>query len=316
MDELLSVENLTVRFRRGDVVTTPVREVSFALAAGKRLAIVGESGGGKSMTALALTGLSPTDRAERSGRVRFLGRELLALPADELRGLRGRGGIAYVFQDPAAALNPVMRIGAQIAECLDGPSAGRRREIVRLLGRVGLPDPEAAARAYPCAFSGGMQQRAMVAMALAGRPRLLVADEPTTALDVTTQRQVLDLVEQLVRESGMSLLLITHNLGIVAGRADRVAVMYAGQVVETGPVAEVLRRPWHPYTAGLLAAVPRLDGPRDRPLAGIAGSVPSPDAWPAGCAFQDRCPRQDDTCRQPPPVRDDGAGRQARCWRP
>jgi oligopeptide/dipeptide ABC transporter ATP-binding protein len=208
-----------------------------------------------------------------------------------------------------------MRIGAQIAECLDGPSAGRRREIVRLLGRVGLPDPEAAARAYPCAFSGGMQQRAMVAMALAGRPRLLVADEPTTALDVTTQRQVLDLVEQLVRESGMSLLLITHNLGIVAGRADRVAVMYAGQVVETGPVAEVLRRPCHPYTAGLLAAVPRLDGPRDQPLAGIAGSVPSPDAWPAGCAFQDRCPRQDDTCRQPPPMREIGTKRHVRCWK-
>ena len=314
MESLLQVEELGVRFRRDGIVTTPVRGVSLDLAAGERLALVGESGCGKSMTCLALTGLAPTDRAERTGRALFMGRDLLTLDPAGLRALRGRDGIAYIFQDPAGSLNPVMRIGVQIEECLSGSRRARMEEAVRLLGRVGLPDPERAARVYPGALSGGMQQRAMVAMALACRPRLLIADEPTTALDVTTQRQVLDLIDRLAHENGMAVLLVTHNLGLVAGRADRVAVMYAGQVVETGPVAEVLRTPRHPYTIGLLAAVPRLDAPRDRKLVGIPGTVPAPDRWPPGCAFEPRCEKRMEKCMQSPPVVDAEGRRQTRCW--
>jgi peptide/nickel transport system ATP-binding protein len=314
MEPLLHVEELGVRFRRDGVLTTPVRGVSLDLAVGERLALVGESGCGKSMTCLALTALAPTDRAERTGRAFFLGSDLLTLDPAGLRALRGRDGIAYVFQDPAGSLNPVMRIGEQIAECLDGPRRARLDEAVRLLARVGLPDPERAVRVYPGALSGGMQQRAMVAMALACRPRLLIADEPTTALDVTTQRQVLDLIDELACETGMAVLLVTHNLGLVAGRADRVAVMYAGQMVESGPVADVLRTPRHPYTMGLLAAVPRLDAPRDRRLVGIPGTVPSPDRWPPGCAFEPRCEKRMEKCSCPPPVVDAADGRQTRCW--
>jgi len=313
MNALLQVEDLTVQFRRDGVITMPVRGVSLSIAAGERLAVVGESGCGKSMTALALTALAPTDRAVRGGHAWFLGRDLLALPPAELRTLRGRQGLAYIFQDPAGSLNPVMRIGDQIAECLDGTRQERLAAAARLLERVGLPDPVRALRAYPCAFSGGMQQRTMVAMALACRPRLLIADEPTTALDVTTQRQVLDLIDELGRETGMAVLLITHNLGLVAGRADRVAVMYAGQVVECGPVADVLRSPRHPYTVGLLAAVPRLDAPRGQALAGIPGTVPAPDCRPTGCAFAPRCICCTDRCSAPPPLV--AAGRhQVRCW--
>ena len=313
MKSLLHVEELGVRFHRDGVVTTPVRGVSFDLAAGERLALVGESGCGKSLTCLALTGLTPTDRAERTGSVFFRDQDLLNIDPAGLRALRGRDGIAYVFQDPAGSLNPVMRMGEQIAECLSGTRRVRLAEAVNLLARVGLPDPERAARAFPGALSGGMQQRAMIAMALACRPRLLIADEPTTALDVTTQRQVLELIDRLAYDTGMAVLLVTHNLGLVAGRADRVAVMYAGQVIESGRVTEVLRTPRHPYTAGLLAAVPRLDAPRDRKLTGIPGTVPSPDAWPAGCAFEPRCAQRMAVCSQPPPVVD-AAGRQVRCW--
>jgi len=314
MEPLLHVENLSVRFRRDKVVTEPVRGVSLSIAPGERLALVGESGCGKSLTCLALTGLSPTDRAERTGRVFFSGRDLLALNSADLRAVRGRDGIAYVFQDPTGSLNPVMRIGDQIAECLEGPRRSRWAAAAQLLGRVGLPEPERAVQAYPCALSGGMQQRAMIAMALACRPRLLIADEPTTALDVTTQQQVLDLIDELARETGMAVLLVTHNLGLVAGRADRVAVMYAGQVVESGLVTDVLRGPRHPYTAGLLAAVPRLDGPRDQNLTGISGTVPSPDAWPTGCAFEPRCALHMEKCTAPPPVAEADSGRLVRCW--
>ncbi len=316
MDALLQVDCLGVRFRRNGVLTTPVRGVSFSIAPGEQLALVGESGCGKSMTCLALTALSPTDRAERTGRVWFNGCDLLSLDEDGLRAVRGRDGIAYVFQDPAASLNPVMRIGDQIAECLTGPGGARRAEAVRLLARVGLPDPERAAGSYPCALSGGMQQRAMVAMALACRPRLLIADEPTTALDVTTQRQVLALIASLARENGMAVLLVTHNLGLVAGQSERVAVMYAGQVVEMGPVAQVLRTPRHPYTAGLLAAVPRLDAPWGGVLTGIPGTVPSPDRWPGGCAFEPRCEKRRMQCGQPPPNHETADQRQLRCWLP
>ena len=243
---MLSVENLAVSFFRDGVETTPVRSVSFTIQPGERVALVGESGCGKSLTALSLGRLSPTDRAHLSGRVVFEGIDVLQASSAVLQQVRGKG-IAYVFQDPSASLNPVMRIGAQVAENMVGVS--RSEQTLRchdLLARVGLPDPARAARAYPCELSGGQQQRVMLAMALAAHPKLLVADEPTTALDVTMQRQVLDLMDDLAAEYRMAILLITHNLGLVAGRMDQVHVMYAGQIVESGPVVDVLARPPHP----------------------------------------------------------------------
>lgn len=311
---LLQVENLSVAFRQDGYETVPVRSVSLAVAQGERVALVGESGCGKSLTALALTRLSPTDRARCGGSVVFEGADIMKMGARQLSDLRGRG-IAYVFQDPSASLNPVMRVSDQIKECLH--DMGRKRKdaaVLRLLAQTGLPDAARAARAFPCELSGGQQQRVMLAMALAARPKLLVADEPTTALDVTTQRQVLDLLESLAAANGMAVLLITHNLGIVAGRASRVYVMYAGEVAETGPVSEVLARPAHPYTRGLLAAVPMLDTPRDAPLKDIPGTVPSADCWPAGCAFAPRCAQAMPRCSQEPPPEQKEAGRMCRCW--
>jgi len=311
---LLQVENLTVTFRQDGVVTSPVRSVSLTVRAGERVAVVGESGCGKSMTALALSRLSPTDRARLSGRVLFEGTDTLTLGSRALTRVRGHG-IAYVFQDPSASLNPVMRVCDQIAECLpDMNRAGRLATIIDLLGKTGLPDPARAARAFPCELSGGQQQRVMLAMALAARPKLLVADEPTTALDVTTQRQVLNLIDALADANGMAVLLITHNLGLVAGRMERVYVMYAGQVVETGAVADVLALPRHPYTRGLLAAVPMLDAPRDTPLQDIPGTVPSPDAWPVGCAFGPRCADAEPRCLTDPPPETAAGERMHRCW--
>lgn len=243
----------------------PVRGVSFDIPKNGRVALVGESGCGKSLTALALGGL--VDRAEISG-------EILGKPC-----------ISYVFQNPMQSLNPVMRVGRQIEEA--GPLDG-------LLAAVGLP-PETA-RKYPCELSGGQQQRVMIAMALARRPELLIADEPTTALDVTTQREVLDLIYRVADERKMAVLLITHNLGLVSRYSKTVNVMYAGEIVECGEVTEVLKHPRHPYTQGLIAAVPRLDAPKDAPLQDIPGTVPAPWAWPSGCAFHPRCPKARPEC--------------------
>ncbi|MEI7901298.1 MAG: ABC transporter ATP-binding protein [bacterium] len=311
---LLQVENLAVTFRQEDVETTPVRSVSLTVRAGDRVAVVGESGCGKSLTALALTRLAPTDRARLSGHVRFEGTDTLALDNRMLTRIRGHG-IAYVFQDPTASLNPVMRVCDQIAECLpDRRRADRLAATLALLTKTGLPDPTRAARAYPCELSGGQQQRVMLAMALAARPKLLVADEPTTALDVTTQRQVLDLIDELAAAHSMAVLLITHNLGLVAGRMERVYVMYAGQIVETGAVTDVLIHPRHPYTRGLLAAVPLLDAPRNTPLQDIPGTVPSPDAWPIGCAFAPRCADAEPRCQTGPPTETAPGGHTFRCW--
>jgi peptide/nickel transport system ATP-binding protein len=311
---LLQVEDLAVTFRQEGVETFPVRSVSLVLQAGERVALVGESGCGKSLSALALTRLSPTDRARLAGRVLFEGVNTLALASDALTRIRGRG-IAYVFQDPSASLNPVMRISDQIGECLSRlPRKARADAAAELLRRTGLPEPARAARAYPCELSGGQQQRVMLAMALAARPKLLVADEPTTALDVTTQRQVLDLIDELADAFGMAVLLITHNLGLVAGRTRRVYVMYAGQVVETGAVADVLSDPRHPYTRGLLGAIPRLDAPRGAPLLDIPGTVPPPDRWPDGCAFAPRCSEATPRCHTEPPPETAGGERACRCW--
>lgn len=295
---LLEVKNLRIAFRLEGRETVPVRDVSFSVPEHGRVAIVGESGCGKSLTALSLARLSPTDRARISGETKFSGR------------------IAYVFQNPSDSLNPVMRIAEQIREALpkDMHKKEQNARIVELLARTGLPDPVRAAHAYPCELSGGQQQRCMIAMALAATPDLLVADEPTTALDVTTQKQVLELIDSLAAETGMAVLLITHNLGLVAGRMDEVNVMYAGRIVESGPVLEVLSSPRHPYTKGLLAAVPALDAPRDAPLADIPGTVPPPDAWPDGCAFWPRCASVQKRCskEQPPECVKDG--RRCACW--
>jgi oligopeptide/dipeptide ABC transporter ATP-binding protein len=292
---LLQVNKLSVSFLREGHVTRPVRDVSFHVCAGERVALVGESGCGKSLTALSLARLSPTDRARLSGSIVLNGEELVGKSEKELLAVRGRG-IAYVFQDPSASLNPVMRLGAQIVEALPPGHPDPVAVVQRLLARVGLPDPARAFRAYPSEMSGGQQQRVMLAMALAARPKLLVADEPTTALDVTTQQHVLDLIDELAREFQMAVLLITHNLGLVAGRMERVNVMYAGNIVESGRVEEVLSRPRHPYTRGLLAAVPRLDAPRGEHLCDIPGTVPSPDALPEGCAFGPRCTDAQEAC--------------------
>ena len=310
---LLEVEGLSVTFRTPTGDVTPVPEVGFTVGPGERVALVGESGCGKSVTALSLTGLPPADRARRRGKVLFEGRDLLGDP-EALRAAR-RQGIAYVFQDPMASLNPVIRVGRQIAENL--PPMGRderRARIVGLLRDVGLPDPERAYGAFPCELSGGQCQRVMLAMALAAEPRLLIADEPTTALDVTTQRRILELMTKLAAERGMALLLITHNLGIVAAYMQRVYVMYAGRVVESGPVADVLRDPRHPYTKGLLAAVPSLRA--DRPqLQDIPGTVPPPNRFPPGCAFAPRCALAAEACGAAvPELRTEGA-RCVRCCR-
>lgn len=288
MKMLLEVENLHVRFGACEVV----RGVSLSVRAGECVALVGESGCGKSMTSLSITRLPPTDRAVISGTVRFRGK-VIAGPTR---------GIAYVFQDPMASLNPVMRIGAQIDEAFE--TAGKRHGNAEdLLASVDLPNPKGILRSYPCELSGGMCQRVMIAMALAGEPELLIADEPTTALDVTTQADVMNLIGRIVRERGMSLLLSTHNLGLVAGRCDTVNVLYAGQVVETGPVAEILQAPRHPYTRGLIRAVPRIEDGRANQLRDIPGTVPSPAeiASLRGCAFAPRCPNATASCRDTMP---------------
>ncbi len=303
---LLQVSNLSVTFMREGQVTRPVRCVSFDVHAGERVALVGESGCGKSLTALSLVRLSPTERARLSGSILLNGEELLGKSDKALSAVRGRG-IAYVFQDPSASLNPVMRIGAQIVEALPPGTSDSTAYVKGLLARVGIPDPVRAMRAYPSEMSGGQQQRVMLAMALASRPQMLVADEPTTALDVTTQQHVLDLIDELAHDFQMAVLLITHNLGLVAGRMQRVNVMYAGSVVESGRVEEVLSCPRHPYTRGLLAAVPRLDARRGEHLCDISGTVPSPEALPAGCAFGPRCPDVQEACRTTePPCQTDG----------
>ena len=301
MDEpLLKVKNLEICFKREGSVTQPVRSLSFTVNQGERVAIVGESGCGKSLTALSLTRLPPTDRAEVNGDIFFDGKKIKT--AADFKNIRGKD-IAYVFQDPGSSLNPVMRVQNQISECLPRSSNDQQRSIILdLLERTGLPDPTRAASAYPCELSGGQQQRIMLAMALAAKPKLLIADEPTTALDVTTQQQVLDLIDELAAVTGMAVLLITHNLGLVAKHMSRVNVMYAGNMVESGDVTQVLSEPVHPYTCGLLGAVPMLDTPRGTQLQDIPGSVPAPDNWPPGCAFAPRCSRATEQChiKQPP----------------
>ena len=296
---LLSVRDLRVTFtRRGRAPVHAVDGVSFDVRAGEVLGLVGESGSGKSVTSLAVTGLLPPRGVAVSGQALLDGQDLLTMPRTALADLRGKD-VAMVFQDPMTSLNPVVPVGLQITEVLrrhTGASrAAAREQAVELLGRVGIPDPRRRVREFPHQLSGGMRQRVMIAIAMACSPRLLIADEPTTALDVTIQAQVVELLRELVREQGTAMLLITHDLGVVAGVCDDVTVMYSGRVVERAERRELSARPRHRYTAGLLASVPRLDVRQER-LTPIPGTPRDVLPWSSGCAFAPRCAARDDAC--------------------
>ena len=314
---LLHVEGLVTSFPGAGGTRLPVVDrVDVAVARGEAVALVGESGCGKSMTALSILGLVPKPGRIDAGSVRMAGRELRGLPVTALRRVRG-AEIAMIFQEPATSLNPVQTVGAQVVEAITlhesvARGAARRRAL-GLFEQVGIPDPGARFVAYPHQLSGGLKQRVMIAIALAARPQLLIADEPTTALDVTIQAQILELLRGLARETGTAILLITHDLGVVNEIADRVAVMYAGRIVEEGTRAAVLGAPRHPYTQGLLRSMPARAAPGER-LAEIPGVVPAPDMWPSGCRFADRCVLVMDMCRAREPERTSfGANAAARC---
>ncbi len=299
-DPLLQVENLHVHFPTREGLVKAVDGISLAIDRGETLGIVGESGSGKSVAMLTVMGLVGGDVARVSGRAVFRGDDLLALSRDRMRRLRG-SRIGMIFQDPLTALNPVLRVGDQIAEVFEVHRGATKRDgreaAVGLLEKVGIPQPRERAAQYPHEFSGGMRQRAMIAMALALEPDLLIADEPTTALDVTVQAQILDLIERMQHELSMAVILITHDLGVVAEHCDRIAVMYAGRIVETGVDRDIFYRPHHPYTWGLLQSIPRLDQRRDEPLRPIEGHPPSLIHVPSGCAFHPRCGYAMDVCR-------------------
>ena len=303
---LLEVSDLSVVFaRKGERPVTAVDGVSFSIDAGEVVGLVGESGCGKSVTSLAIMGLLPSRGVRIGGRAEFDGMNLLELDQDTLRDIRGRD-VAMIFQDPLSSLNPVIPIGVQVTEVLErhrgmkGEAA--RREAASLLDRVGIPDPKRRLKEYPHQLSGGMRQRALIAMAVACAPRLLIADEPTTALDVTIQAQILELLKELVRDSGTALLMITHDLGVVAGMCETINVLYAGRVVETAPRRVLFRDHRHPYTVGLLGSIPRLDSPRGERLNPITGSMRDVLPWPEGCAFTPRCFNAVDACVGEPPA--------------
>jgi oligopeptide/dipeptide ABC transporter ATP-binding protein len=294
---LLEIKNLQLDFQSGESSLRAVDGVSLAIHSGETVCLVGESGCGKTVTALSIARLVPAPPAKYvGGEILLNNRDVLKMSPRELRGIRG-GVVGYVFQEPSASLNPVVRIGKQIKESLKlhRPEKATDEEVIRLLKLVRIPAPESRLSNYPFEMSGGMQQRVMIAMALASEPKLLVADEPTTALDVTIQAQILELLLDLKQRLGMSILLITHNLGIVGEIADRVAVMYAGQIVELAPARELLRRPLHPYTQALMNSVPKLSGGATR-LSAIPGNVPRIGNFPPGCRFYPRCPSAKPEC--------------------
>jgi peptide/nickel transport system ATP-binding protein len=318
---VLAVRGLRTSFRTARGRLAAVDGVDLELFAGETLGVVGESGCGKSVTALSILRLLPEPPARiEAGEVLFEGRNLLELSQAEMRELRGNR-IAMIFQEPMTSLNPVFRIGDQIGEAIDVhrdvSRAEREARVIELLELVGIPEPRKRARDYPHQLSGGMRQRVMIAMALANDPAVLIADEPTTALDVTIQAQILELIDELKRRFRMAVLLITHDLGIVAESAQRVAVLYAGRVVETGPVAAIFTAPQHPYTAGLLAALPSAHTRPGELLNVIPGRVPDLVARPSGCSFRDRCPRALEVCaRIDPPLEPGPAGHPAACHNP
>ena len=319
MTALLDVRDLRTHFTTDDGEFPAVDGVSFSVEAGRTLGVVGESGCGKSVTSLSIMGLVPNPPGRiQGGSIRFEGRELIGASKRDMQDLRGNG-IAMIFQEPMSSLNPVFTIGEQIVEgLLRHRPIGRAQATERaleMLRKVRMPAPEQRFHEHPHKLSGGMRQRAMIAMALACEPRLLIADEPTTALDVTIQAQILDLMRTLQRETGTAIILITHDLGVVAEVADEVVVMYAGRVVERAPVGSLFDAPQHPYTIGLLGSIPRLDGQRTR-LASIEGQVPSPLRRPSGCSFAGRCPFADAHCRAAvPELREVGAQHLSACWK-
>ena len=319
---LLEIKDLQLDLGRGPNALRALDGVSLTIDGGETLCLVGESGSGKSLTALSIARLVPSPPGHYvGGEILLEGRDVVEMSASDLRNVRG-GVVSYVFQEPGASLNPVFRIGGQIKETLKlhRPEWATTAEVIRLLKLVGIPAPESRIRNYPHEMSGGMQQRVMIAMALASQPKLLVADEPTTALDVTIQAQIIELLHDLKRRFGMAMLLITHNLGIVGDLADRVAVMYAGQIVETAPARDLLKRPLHPYTQALIQSVPEL-GARSERLVAIPGAVPQLGAVPPGCRFHPRCRKARPDCSgAPPELVEVRPGCEVRCpywgWKP
>lgn len=318
---LLSVRDLRVTFQRsGEKPFVAVDGVSFDVRPGETVGLVGESGCGKSVTSLAIMGLLPRRGVAVEGEVSFQGTNLLTQPAEKMRDRRGRD-LGMIFQDPLSSLNPVISIGIQVTEVLErhrGLSRRAAMPIARdMLDKVGIPDPDRRLKDYPHQLSGGMRQRALIAMALACQPRLLIADEPTTALDVTIQAQILALLKELVQDTGTALVMITHDLGVVAGLCDRVNVLYGGKIVERGHRHPLFASPRHPYTAGLLASIPRLDAPRGERLTPIPGSVSDNLPWDHACAFAPRCPNALEVCREVrPELLDDDGDRALRCHNP
>jgi oligopeptide/dipeptide ABC transporter ATP-binding protein len=316
---LLDIDGLGVAFPSDRGPVHAVRDVRLTLRRGEVLAVVGESGSGKSVTAMTLLGLTRGPGTVITGSATFDGIDLIGASDPQLRAIRGKR-IAMVFQDPMSSLNPVMRIGDQIAEQIrvhEGlGKADARRRTIEALTEVGIPRAAERVDSYPHEFSGGMRQRVMIAMALSCGPELLIADEPTTALDVTVQAQILDLILRLRDERGMSVMLVTHDLGVVAETADQVAVMYGGRIVEQAPCEALFADPRHPYSWGLIGSIPPLTGERPERLPTIAGTPPSPLALPAGCPFRARCPHEFDRCTEVPPLEEASPGHLDRCWLP
>ncbi|MFC6285239.1 ABC transporter ATP-binding protein [Nocardioides sp. GCM10027113] len=317
---LLSVRDLSVTFGlRGGTPVRAVDEVSFDIRPGQHVGLVGESGSGKSVTSLAVMGLLPTRGVKVAGTVEYAGRNLLDVPDSEMARLRGPE-LAMVFQDPMTSLNPVVTVGVQIGEVIRRHMSVSRKEARDragdLMKRVGIPDPLRRLKEYPHQLSGGMRQRVLIAIALACNPKLLIADEPTTALDVTIQAQVLEVLKELVADTDAALLMITHDLGVVAGLCDEVHVMYSGRIVESARRDDLFAEPRHPYTGGLLESIPRLDSPRGAPLQPIPGSPTQTLPWPEGCAFAPRCGHRIEACTSGPPELHDVGGRRLRCVNP
>jgi oligopeptide/dipeptide ABC transporter ATP-binding protein len=317
---LLQVADLRVDFETEDGTVTAVDGVSFEVDAGETLGIVGESGCGKSVTNLTILGLTRAQNTTVSGSAMFEGEDLIAADTEQLQRVRGNE-IAMIFQDPLSSLHPFYKVGAQLVEAIrvhqNVPTDQARARAIELLGLVGVPAPERRINDYPHEFSGGMRQRAMIAMALANEPKLLIADEPTTALDVSIQAQILQLLERLQRELGMAVIIITHDLGVIAEMADRVLVMYAGRVVEQGTLEEIFYDPQHPYTWGLLGSLSRLDRPRPERLPQISGLPPSLLSPPQGCHFRPRCPHAHKQCEKVPPLESrlpEAPAHIDRCW--
>ncbi len=313
---LLEVKNLRVEFptRRGTLVA--LDDISFDIAPGEILGVVGESGAGKSLTGSAIIGLLDPPGRVASGEIRFDGRRIDNLPYEEMRKVRGRQ-IGAIFQDPLTSLNPLYTIGRQLVETIQTHlpvnAAEARQRAIRLLEETGIPAAEARIDQYPHQFSGGMRQRVVIALALAAEPKLIVADEPTTALDVSIQAQIISLLKRLCKDHGAAVMLVTHDMGVIAETCDRVAVMYAGRIAEIGPVHDVIHSPAHPYTVGLMGSIPAMDDDRER-LLQIDGAMPRLTAIPKGCAFNPRCPRVFDRCRVERPDLIDAGRTRAACW--